>query len=108
LNDQIEREVGVIEDGRPGPVGEHYRSMAVWRVRLSDMEAWNFFKMEFFVLGLIVASLARYCLTPGATAGGIYAVFAYVMMFVGGLDNVPRVVQQMARLRDIGARVASE
>jgi hypothetical protein len=106
LNDQLEREVEVIEDGRAGPVSDHYRCLARHQVRLSDLEAWNFLQMEFFVLALIVAALARYCARPGVEAGDIYAVFAYVEMFVGALDYVPMLIQQLARLHDIGGRVA--
>jgi hypothetical protein len=108
LNDQLEREVAVIEDGRSGPVSDHYRRLARYQVRLSDLGAWNFLHMEFFVLALIVAALARYCSRPGVEAGDIYAVFSYVMMFVGGLDCVPMLTQQLARLHDIGGRVALE
>jgi hypothetical protein len=108
LNDQLEREVEVIEDGRDHSVREHYRLQAQWRVRLSDMEAWNFLQMEFFILALIVASLTRYCSHPGVEAGDIYAVFAYVVMFVGGLDCVPHLTQQFARLQDIVRRVADD
>ena len=64
--------------------------------------------MEFFVLALIVVALARYCSRPGVEAGVIYAVFSYVMMFVGGLDGVPMLTQQLARLHYIGGRVALE
>jgi ABC transporter transmembrane region len=108
LNDQLEREVQVIEDGRSAPVSDHYRRLAWYQVRLSDLGAWNFLQMEFFVLALIVAALARYCSRPGVEAGDIYAVFSYVMMFVGGLDCVPMLTQQLARLHDIGGRVALE
>jgi len=76
LNDQLEREVAVIEDGRDGSVREHYRLQAHWRVRLSDMEASNFLQMELFILALIVTSVIRYCSHPGVEAGGMYAVFA--------------------------------
>jgi hypothetical protein len=106
LNDQLEREVEVIENGCADRVRDHFRQLAQWRVRLSDLEAWNFFRMEFFILGLIVASLVRYCSRPRVEPGDIYAVFAYVLMFVGGLDVVPDVTQQVARLRDISGRVA--
>jgi hypothetical protein len=108
LNNQLEREVEIIEDGQADPVRDHYRLLAWWRVRLSDMEAWNFLQMEFFILALIVAGLTRYCSLPGIEAGDIYAVFAYVLMFVGGLDCVPRVTQQVARLHDIAGRVAHD
>src|SRR5262249_21234824 len=86
-NDELEREV--IEGGRPDLVRDHYRRLARWQVRLSDMEAWNFLRMEFFILALIVAALARYCSRAGVEPGDIYAVFAYILMFVGGLDCVP-------------------
>jgi ABC transporter transmembrane region len=108
LNDQLEREVAVIEDGRTEPVSDHYRRVAGHQVRLSDLEAWTFLKMEFIVLALMVAALAQYCSRPGVEAGDIYAVFAYVVMFVGGLDYVPTLTQQLARLHDIGGRVAVE
>jgi hypothetical protein len=108
LNDQLEREVEIIEDGHDHSVREHYRLQAKWRIRLSDMEAWNFLQMEFFILALFIASLTRYCSHPGAEAGDIYAVFAYVMMFVCGLDFVPSMTQQLARLHDIAWRVGDE
>jgi hypothetical protein len=108
LNDQLEREVEVIEDGRSGPVSDHYRRLAGYQVRLSDLGAWNFLQMEFFVLALIVAALARYCARPGVEAGDIYAVFSYIVMFIGGLDYVPMLIQQLARLHDIGGRLALE
>jgi hypothetical protein len=108
FNDQLEREVAVIEDGRADAVSDHYGRLARFQVRLSDLGAWNFLQMEFFVLALIVAALARYCALPGVEAGDIYAVFSYVSMFVGGLDCVPMLTQQLARLHDIGRRVALE
>jgi hypothetical protein len=108
LNDQLEREVEVIQDGRIGPVSDHYGGLARYQVHLSDLGAWNFLQMEFFVLALVVAALARYCARPGVEAGDIYAVFSYIMMFIGGLDYVPELIQQLARLHDIGGRVTLE
>ena len=62
--------------------------------------------MEFFVLALIVAALGWYCARPGVEAGDIYAVFSYILMFIGGLYDVPMLIQQLARLHDIGGRVS--
>jgi hypothetical protein len=106
LHDEFEREVEVIEQGEPGPVREHYHAVAGWRIRLSDAEAVNFGLMEFFILGVLVLSLVRFCTgeTP-PPAGDIFAVFRYVLMFIMGLDTVPRLVQQLSRLKDIGRRM---
>jgi hypothetical protein len=105
LHDEFEREVEVIGGGRPAEVRGHYGRVAGWRVRLSDWEALNFGAMELFVLGLMVAALVRFCAAADATPGDIFAVFGYVLMFVGGLDVVPVLVQQVSRLRDIGRRM---
>jgi hypothetical protein len=107
LNDQLENEVGVIGTAQLQQVADHYQVLARWRVRLSDLEAWNFFQMEFFILALIVLALVRYCSLPGVAAGDIYAVLAYVVLLIDGLDAVPQVVQKLARLRDIGDRLAA-
>jgi ABC-type multidrug transport system fused ATPase/permease subunit len=108
LHDQLEREVEVIERGRSAEVRNHYDLLAGFRVRLSDAEAINFSLMELFVLALMAAALLRSCMQPGATAGDIFAVFRYVLMFVTGLDAVPMLVQQVSRLRDIGRRMSPE
>lgn len=105
LHDRFEREVDVIDRGDPAEVRQHYNEVARWRIRLSDAEATNFGLMELFVLGVIIASLVHYCTNGSPQPGDIFAVFRYLMMFIMGLDTVPRLVEQMSRLRDIGFRM---
>ena len=105
LHDQFELEVDVIKRGDPEEVRRHYEDVGKSRVKLSDAEAINFSLMEFFILGLMVAALIHFCGNGGAAAGDIFAVFRYVMMFIMGLDSVPKLVQQVSKLRDIGFRM---
>ena len=105
LNDQLEREVGVIAEGDSHALKTHYGLLANWRVRLSDWEVTNFGLMEIFILGLMVAALVRFCSADGATAGSVFAVFTYILTYVTGLDNVPLLVEQFSRLHDIGRRL---
>ncbi len=106
LHDVFEREVDVIDQSGATAVREHYHAVAGCRVRLSDAEALNFGLMEFFILGVMVLSLLHFCTTSTSPAAGdIFAVFRYVLLFVMGIDTVPRVVQQISRLRDIGFRM---
>lgn len=104
LHDELEREVDVIGAGDSAGVAAHYQQVARWRIRLSDAEAINFAAMEIFILGVLVAALAIVCQGTFA-AGDIFAIFRYLLMFLMGLDTVPRVVQQLSRLRDIHQRV---
>jgi ABC-type multidrug transport system fused ATPase/permease subunit len=112
LHDELEREVEIIEHNRPAEVREHFDIVGAWRVRLSDAEAKNFCLMELFILGVMAAALVKFCwVGSGASAaaapeaGDIFAVFRYVMLFIMGLDSIPRVVAQWSRLRDVGGRV---
>ncbi|MFQ5730674.1 MAG: ABC transporter six-transmembrane domain-containing protein [Planctomycetaceae bacterium] len=105
LHDRFELEVGVIGRGDAGEVRRHYDDVAESRVRLSDAEAVNFGLMELFILGLMVAALIHFCAGGTVQAGDIFAVFRYVMMFIMGLDAVPKLVHQVSRLRDIGFRL---
>lgn len=107
LHDEFEREVDVISSGAPERVRSHYDRVAECRIRLSDLEAVNFGLTEFFVLGLIIASLIRLCRIPDIAPGDMFAVFRYLMMFITGLDSVPALVHQISRLRDIGRRLAA-
>ena len=105
LHDQLEREVETISEAAPRDVRTHYEAIAGWRIRLSDAEAINFSLMELFVLGLILATLVQFCSNPQVEAGSIFAVFRYVMLFITGLDAIPRLVHQMSRMRDISFRI---
>ena len=104
LHDQLEREVEVIREPKPDSVKEHYHAVARWRIKLSDNEALTMGLMETFVLMLMIAALVRFCTQPGASAGDIFAVFRYVLLFIMALDRVPMLVNQFSRLRDIGTR----
>ena len=107
LHDELENEVDVIGPGLRTQVRTHYDSVAGWRIKLSDSEAVNFGLMELFVLSVLIVALIRICGAPTTAAGDIFAVFRYLMMVIMGLDTVPRLVQQVSRLRDINRRLGS-
>ncbi|MBW3542909.1 MAG: ABC transporter six-transmembrane domain-containing protein [Planctomycetes bacterium] len=106
LHDRYEGEVDVIGQGDPSQVRAHYDEVGRWRVRLSDAEAVNFSLMELFVLAALAGSLVHFCTTANPAAGEIFAVFRYVLMFIMGLDAVPKLVAQLSSLRDVGFRLA--
>jgi ABC-type multidrug transport system fused ATPase/permease subunit len=105
LHDELEREVDVIRRGSRDELRDHYHSAAEWRIRLSDAEAINFSVMELFVLAVMVGALVHFCANSNPHAGDIFAVFRYVLMFIMGLDSVPKLVGQMSRLADVSRRV---
>lgn len=105
LNDRLEREIDVLRRGRSDAVRRHFRALGGWRVRLSDAEAKAFGAMEICVIALFVVALWRLAGSDASRAGDIYAIFAYLWKFVLALDQVPQLVQQMAKLRDLNGRL---
>lgn len=105
LNDRLEREIDVLRRGRDDAVRRHFQALSGWRIRLSDAEAKAFGAMEISVILLFVVALARLAQGDAARAGDVYAIFAYLWKFVMALDQVPQLVQQLAKLRDLDRRM---
>jgi len=105
LHDQLEGEVTTIRAADPDAVRQHFHALADWKIRLSDAEAINFSLMELFIMGLMIATLAVYCSSGAVTPGDVFSVFRYVMLFVMGLDSVPKIVEHLSRLKDIDTRL---
>jgi ABC-type multidrug transport system fused ATPase/permease subunit len=103
-NDESEVEVSVIREGTPPRVKQHFGLLAGYWNRLSDAEAATWGLTDLMALGLTVFALVR------ATAvhddvGTIFAVISYVFAYVGGLGQVPWVLQQVSSLADIRRRM---
>jgi len=105
LHDRWEDEVDIIGQATDEKVEAHYNSMTQCWVRMSDLEARTTGMTELFVMGLMAFALLVVCRIPNILAGDIFAVFRYLMMFVQGIDTVPRLVEQFARLKDIVRRL---
>jgi ABC-type multidrug transport system fused ATPase/permease subunit len=105
LNDRLEKEIDLLREGSPQRVARHFRALGGWRIKLSDAEAKAFAAMESTVIILFAAALWRIGTMPNVQAGDVYAIFSYVWRFVSSLDQVPQLVQQWAKLRDLDQRM---
>jgi hypothetical protein len=108
LNDQIEREVGILENGEPPQINEHYQQLRNWRISLSNAQAVNYGTVELLVLLLMALVLFRSCAVTTANAGSLLALLGYVAMLANSLANLPMWIQQFSRLRDIRRRLQSQ
>jgi ABC-type multidrug transport system fused ATPase/permease subunit len=105
INNQIEREVDDIESGSFFRVRRHFLLLRRWRVMLSDAESWTWGVTELATIAALVYILIDFTQSPAFTAGAIYAVLAYVYDYLEGLNQVPTVVNNIARLNDVRARI---
>ncbi len=107
-NDQLEREVEIIESRNEDAIKEHYSFLAKWQVRLSDAEATNWGLLEAAMIGLAATVIIRAVSLDNAAPGTIYAIISYLWNFVGSLATVPFLVQQLSRLKDISQRIVGQ
>jgi hypothetical protein len=98
--------VDLIARGRHGPLASHFRRRGRLRVRLSNAEAGSWSLVELFSITAVVLVLLRMTALPGVQAGELYAMLAYIWRVLECLDQVPAVVQRLARLVDIRRRLA--
>ena len=105
LNDELEHQVGVIDQADPAAVRAHYGALARWRVRLSDTQALQFGIAEATGLGLVLAALLRAGSGVQVSAGDVIAMVRYAQLFALSLASLPVLVGQLSRLQDICGRV---
>jgi hypothetical protein len=108
LNDRAERNVKVIEDTTTvDGVSIHFTQLAAQAVRISNMEAGVDAVMEVGRIALALTFLWRLGHIGSVSAGEAYAMVSYVWRLCDGIQSVPQIVQQIARLSDIRKRIAS-
>lgn len=105
LNNRLEQEITLLRAGNPTRITRHFKALSGWYIKLSDAEAKAYGLMELTVMALIGIALWRLVDSGNERAGDIYAVFAYVWRYVSALDNVPQVLQQLTKLKDINSRL---
>ena len=108
IHNQIEREVQDIASASPFRVRRHFLLLRRWRIKLSDAESWTWAVTELALMGALVWILVDFTQSPAFTAGAVYAVLAYVYDYLEGLNQVPTVVNSLARLRDVRQRLAEQ
>ena len=108
IHNQIEREVQDIASASPFRVRRHFLLLRRWRIKLSDAESWTWAVTELALMGALVWILVDFTQSPAFTAGAVYAVLAYVYDYLEGLNQVPTVVNSLARLKDVRRRLAEE
>jgi ABC-type multidrug transport system fused ATPase/permease subunit len=105
LNDRLEKEIGLVAKVGTVTLKRHYRVLSRLRIQLSNREAGAYLFVGSVAAVLFVIAISQLALAPSVKAGHVYAVMTYLWTFVSSLDEAPSMVDQLARLRDIGKRV---
>ena len=106
LNNELERQVTMLESERAFSRARHLSRLARWRIHLSDLEAGNFAVAELFLSMLIVGAVVI-TVQAGLNIGEIFAVLTYLLGVAENMLVLPWTYQQSIRAREIGGRIAN-
>ena len=105
LNNRLENEIGLVEKVGAQTLRRHYQLLSRLRIWLSDREAVAYLFLGALAALLFIVAISQLALSPAVKAGHVYAVMTYLWTFASSLDEAPGMVDQLARLKDIGKRV---
>lgn len=106
LNNELERQVTMLESGKEVLRRLHLSRLARWRIHLSDLEAANFAIAELLLSALIISAVVI-TVRAGLSVGEIFAILTYLLNLAESLLVLPWTYQQAIRAQEIGTRIAS-
>jgi ABC-type multidrug transport system fused ATPase/permease subunit len=104
-NDEFERQVDVIVQNDPKEVDSHFRGIAKWYIKLSDLETRNFSLTWLVLSAVLLYSIVAAVGSEGATYGQTLSIIMYVFGFMESIEAFPEYYQEMIRLREITSRL---
>ena len=107
LNNELERQVTMLESGKDFSRVMHLSRLARWRIHLSDLEAANFAIAE-FLLGALIIGAVVITVNSGMSVGEVFAVLTYLIDLAESLIVLPWTYQQSIRAQEIGGRIAGQ
>ncbi|MEM9533871.1 MAG: ABC transporter six-transmembrane domain-containing protein [Pseudomonadota bacterium] len=106
FNSQLEQQVSVLTQRRPGALRWHLWKLRASEVKISDREA-LLYSVLFAILFVFVLINLRIAATlEGVTAGMLFAILSYSLQLVESSIALPAALQQWSRLSEISERIS--
>lgn len=105
LNNQTERQVGVLSLDKRTLLNRHLKLLRLWEVKLSDREAILYGLIFLLISGFVIANLWLATQLSTLTAGTIFSVVTYSLEYVEAALILPATLQGLTRLQEITQRI---
>lgn len=105
VNDEMERQVDVLETRQPDRIRRHLSALERWRIRLSDLEAATYGASYFFALALLCGAIYILIAVEQKTVGEAFAALTYVLQFTDAVVMLPYTYQEFIRTSEISGRL---
>ncbi|MDP1810549.1 MAG: ABC transporter six-transmembrane domain-containing protein [Sediminibacterium sp.] len=106
LNSSLENQTDVITNYNQKKVKEYFSEIRMLKIRLSNLDAYNFTYMQFFNL-LLLLVIVNFIFKNSNTIlpGDFYALIAYTLRYSQGFDFLPQLVERLSILKDLQIRL---
>lgn len=104
FNDRLEKQVQAIESKNIALIGNHFKRLMRWNIRLSDLETVNYFVIWIGVIVLLAYTPVTVIESGVVKYGLVFAILMYVFDYIEKLVTMPLFIQQLIRLREISVR----
>ncbi|MEQ1932048.1 MAG: ABC transporter six-transmembrane domain-containing protein [Parvularculaceae bacterium] len=105
LNDQLEREVDIYAGRSAEEARLHLKALTGHQVRRADLQVAMFSVNSVALMGVLFYSLYHVVSVQGAAIGAVFAVFTYVVRFLGAVDALPTAYVELLRTIEITRRI---
>lgn len=90
--DESEKNMDVIKSRDLGQITQHYGELLNIGIRISNLHAYSFAVMSVLQVALVAIILYLLGISPGVTAGEVYAVYAYVLKVTNNVNALPNLI----------------
>lgn len=105
LNQQKEKQVSILSDGKPFAFARHLRALRRHEVRLSDTEALVYGLIYLGLMSFVIFNLWFASTLINISAGSIFSIVTYSMSFLESAVALPVALQALTRLSEISSRI---
>jgi len=104
-NNQLEKQVEILEKRNIGIVRNYYKSLMKWNIKLSDLETVNYLLIWIGVIALFIYAPITVIKSGVLKYGLVFSVLMYVFEYIEKVVTFPLYIQQLIRLKEISKRL---
>ena len=106
FNDALEDQVAALSSQDMGVIGNHFKTVMRWNIKLSDLEVANYIIIWLGIIGLLVFAPIAVIYGGVTNYGLVFSILMYVFEYVEIEVSFPIFIQQVIRLQEISGRLS--
>lgn len=105
-NSQLEMQVETLKSKDLNLIREHFSNLMKWNIKLSDLEAGNYFIIWVGIIALFAYTPITVLESGVLKYGMVFSILMYVFDYIDKVVTFPFYIQQLIRLKEISNRLS--